>query len=880
MAGNANFLSQTLQSITLTKQHEQSKRRKNFEAGKTQIIRTADNAKDERDRLKALISGVGNLSFGNKGIAHIDEDRKSTLEVMSRYLEQSKFDPSISPSRLRGFESTLHKRLDQESERFRFADLYYRLLTEWTKVNGVPIEEAIETAEGLEGSFEYVHKYTLQNLKEQFSDVVFTPLETDEIEIDLYLNSMFYDDYARDRLRLLRQNITLAAEKLKTESNPFTKFVVKDCIDALRACSLLNDDANMTMLEFSKNDDVLCEITDVLNLRFADLENWSWEADEGIYYEPRKQINGKYRIMMDEDILQAIFLHYIAGSWCMIFKNEFTGLVNDERCWKTHEKVSPYQKARNLYFFGDKIDGSDIMSILGQQERELKWSNLLSSLPGSLTHQVDPYGGEDSHGISAGLEMRQKLLRQIASDVIIRQELYGDVAVVQSDLQWYATSLPHSTILAVMRFWGVPEDWIAFFKKFTQAPLRMDPTPGENVRIRKRGVPINNAFENLFGECVLFCMDVAVNRWSETPLFRFHDDLWLFGDPSTCAHAWETIEMFVRVLGLDINKFKTGSIYIAKGEKDAHLASLLPEGQVCVGLLQLTDKGTWVIDQEQVSSHVRQLKKQLGKATSIISWVQIWNACMGNFFHDVFGRPANCFGEAHVDHILETYSRMQRALFGSHNGSVTEYLQEKISHRFGVDDVPESFLFLPEACGGLGLTNPFISFFLTRKDLEKNPRQLIKDFQKQEKKDYLDAKNAYAKLSETQRHDRFVSAFGSPPTNTAILSEPFPPFSTLTDIRLNHSVKLWRAYEKLMQTPQTQGVELSQENAYLFNELKESHGLSYEHMTEEKWLMNLYADELRGKFGSLSIVDKNMLPEGTMKMIRERRKPWQLIHWD
>lgn len=89
----------------------------------------------------------------------------------------------------------------------------------------------------------------------------------------------------------------------------------------------------------------------------------------------------------------------------------------------------------------------------------------------------------------------------------------------------------------MLRFWGVPEDWLALLRKYADAPLRMTVTLGADVKIRRRGVPITDAFETLFGQSVLFCMDVFVNRLSEMTLIRFHDDLWLVCEPTRCAHA-------------------------------------------------------------------------------------------------------------------------------------------------------------------------------------------------------------------------------------------------------------------------------------------------------------------------------------------------------
>ena len=645
------------------------------------------------------------------------------------------------------FESRLRQKLDQESQRFEFADLYYRLLAEWTDAKSEPIVESEKKEEELDGSFEHIQRFNLQNLKDKFSSVVFTPLETDEVEIELYLASLFEDDYAERLLQDIRKGVATFARNFKERTTPFNSAIVKSCIQALLTNDLLNDDAKMTLSEFSTNDVVLNEISDVLNLRFADIDNWSWEADEGMYYEPRRQANGKFRIMMDQDILQAIFLHYVAVEWCVELKQLFTRLPRDTKFWKGPRAMTADERTRSKFFTWSSPRAEQ--GLVAQQNNAFLETFLLSSLPNSLRDGSDPYGEDKDTDdeTKTGLGIRQLLLRQIATDVIIRRALYGDVAVVQSDLQWYATGLPHSTLWAVLRFWGMPGDWLQFFKKFAEAPLRMDAEPGKNVRTRKRGIPITDAFEKLFGECVLFSMDVAVNRLAGTTLIRFHDDLWLSGEPAQCADAWETIEGFVKTLGLDINTTKTGSVYLADSEKDATIASKFPPGPVCMGMLKLTEDGDWTIDQKQVSAHVRQLHKQLGQCTSIISWVQTWNACMGKFFQNTFGKPAHCFGQAHVNAILETHANMQRELFESHSGSVTEYLGEQVRQRFNVDRVPDAFFFLPEEYGGLGLQNPFIPFYTLKDQLMQDPLSRIAKFRAAEHRAYTDAKESFAALS-------------------------------------------------------------------------------------------------------------------------------------
>jgi hypothetical protein len=876
-----SFLSQTLQSITNTKTREQDKRRKTFEARKATITQEAQSISDERARLRVLLDGFNQLSSSNKGIWYVDEDRRNLICNVSRYLEQSYRDPSVSSRMLRGFEDNFHKKLNQESQRFTFADLYYRLLGEWTDAKSEPIVKSEAKEEELNASFENIQKHTLQNLKDKFSNVVFTPLHTHEVEIDTYMASFFQDDHAASILDRIRADVAVFAREFKTRTTPFNSNVIKQCIQALLTNDLLNDDAKNTLSEFSTNDVVLGEIADVLNLRFSDLDNWSWEAEEGMYYEPRRQANGKFRIMMDQDILQALFLHYIAVGWCQQLKYLFERLPNDPKFWKGTWKMTTDELDRHRYFTGSTPSNSKGV----EMEKMTAFQNifLLSSLPTSLSDGADPYGenNDQEDETKTGMGIRQMLLRQIATDIIIRRALHGEVAVVQSDLQWYATGLPHSTLFAVLRFWGFPDDWLTFFKKFAEAPLRMSATPGEGVRTRQRGIPITDAFEKLFGECVLFSMDVVVNRASEMTLVRFHDDLWLSGEPTKCANAWQAIEEFVKTLGLDINTSKTGSVYFSKTGKNTELAEKFPQGSVCMGMLKLSDDGEWTIDQKQVSAHCRQLKQQLGQCTSIISWVQTWNSCIGQFFQNVFGKPANCFGQAHVDAILDTHANLQRELFASHDGSVTKYLCEQILHRFGVEDIPGSFFFLPEEFGGLGLQNPFIPFFVLKDQLLKEPVERITNYQTTEHKNYKVLAETFAALSDSERQRRFKKVFDGNEKFAAVAEEEFFSFEEYTLHCESYSYQLTLAYQDLMKKPNVQDIKLTNEIKPWFSELSHSHGMSWEDLSSEnKWIMHLYAEELKNRFGALSIVDRNLLPSGVMKMLKRKKVTWQLILWD
>jgi len=157
----------------------------------------------------------------------------------------------------------------------------------------------------------------VRQLREKFEAVVFTPRETDGIEIQQYLEGLFRGDNGTKGLERLRKGMDAPSH---VGACPFNEQTLIWSLKSLLSNDLLRDDKKAILEEFLKDEVARGEICDVLNMQYSDLENWSWDAgEEGLPIEPRRQLNGKVRIMMDEDVLQAIFLHYIGMCKCLSF---------------------------------------------------------------------------------------------------------------------------------------------------------------------------------------------------------------------------------------------------------------------------------------------------------------------------------------------------------------------------------------------------------------------------------------------------------------------------------------------------------------------------------------------------------------------------------
>ncbi|KAI1753049.1 hypothetical protein F4782DRAFT_539794 [Xylaria castorea] len=888
MAQPSSVLSQTMQSISLTKIRELEKQRGRYESRKNEVLTAVEKHPDNiRERITELLRGV-------KSLCEIELAQDIRVLNIDLWLQQSAYDTSIPFQMLQSYEALLRSKLEVQSRKLGIGHLWSRLVTEWMN-STTPISEAPDS----DGSSEELDRQEkrLKELCEKFEEVVFTPLETDEARIEQYMQGLFSSDEAKKSLESLRSQIQRHEEVLFSRDEPFSREVLGWCINGLLAEDLLSDEKQAILREFLGSPVVLNEIADVLNMRFADFDNWSWEAGEqGIPVLPRPQLNGKYRIWMDEDVLQAIFIHYVGVKNCVGLKGALTRFLNRQDTsrhdgawnWRAGEAMTNVDRVRFEYFSGTKLESKSgvdtTRSILFRE------SFFLSQLPASETTigknrayvndgnvEEDEEEGRNEKA-PENFNVKQKLLRTLATESIVHRTLYGEAAVIQSDLQWYATGLSHTTIFAVMRFLGFSERIVSFYRKVLQAPLNMVSTPGESPtgepRIRQRGVPMAHAPEKLTGEMILFIMDLAINKATGMLLYRLHDDLFLCGQTSRCAQAWKQMEEFADVMGVEFNKSKTGSVYLTNPEKsrDAEIEATLPEGVVRIGHLLLDqDSGEWVLDQDQIGEHVGQLRKQLAACNNILDWVKTWNSCISRFFSHTLGEPGYCFGLKHVDSVLETYQHIQRVLFKPADlpqddknqttveGSVVDYLKSKIKERFGVSDVPDAFIFLPEKMGV-----------------------------KNEKEEYDEARKVLGRLKSTEeRLDRLRILYPESlwfEYARLVLDKVLVPgedndfmsFEEYTRHRESNSRVLAVAYNKLLEVPSQKGAKLEM---FVTDALCRARIKDWENpiVLQIQWVLQLYQDELKERWGGARLVDERYLPLGLLAMMRRKAVKWTML---
>lgn len=902
-------LPQTLKSITATKINELSKQRVLFEKRKADIIAAADAAPDLRSRARVLLDGLSRLKGYPKDALDKDDldldvgssdDDSDDLEVTSpgmgqllqvdhtnirRFLLQGRYDPSISDSAVKDWIARMEADLRFLELKHDHASFYSKLVTEWLsnlddKVPIPALEQAGDAASAKsEAGFENVGRAEMHEQRAQWESLVFTDAtKVDADAINAYLDGLFKKTkLSRQALKELRESLHKFGTDLATEGDWLDNETLQWVAKALVKTDLLSAEKTAILKEFMRNKEVLQEVADVLNMRLASLDSWTWGDD--IPIEMRRQLNGKYRVFMDEDLLDSLMLQYLGTTWAVQLRRVFKSFLESHAWDSVRQKIPKEDIERRKYFLGKSTNvGAHGINNLRRTTYSDKY--FMSQLPESILEGARSYD-DDSQNKNA-LDTKHSLLHLLITESLIHKNYHGEFTAVRSDYQWFGPSLSHVTILTVLKYFGVPEMWLNFFKVFLEAPLKfVQDGPTATTQIRKRGVPMSHTLSDVFGESVLFCMDYAVNQQTEGGiLYRLHDDFWFWGAEETCEKAWVAMTQYADVMGLHFNMEKTGTVRMgsARDKKD----SVLPAGDIRWGFLVLDAKqGRFVIDQAQVDQHIEELDRQLASCKTVFTWVQAWNGYFGRFFSNNFAKPAMCFGRDHIDMAVSTLSRIERTLFSKYLSktvenevSVTSYLRSVIADRYNVHNLPEGFFYYPVELGGLGLLNPYIRLLAMRENIKQTPQRYLQKAALRDEEAYNTSKEHFEK-NGSDSYKTWKDATGEALSFMSL--EEYMRFPE------TYSTYLLQAYKELVEVPVEKSIVatasfMKHQQGLGSPPGKGAHTISrnWNKMTPYwRWVADLYHVEMVRTYGSLAAVTREYMPLGVVKTLKEGKFRWQ-----
>ena len=437
-------LADNLRSITNIKLHDLSEQRATFEESKGHLLFAVDAESDLSKKVKTLLDGCKGLSDRQRG-------KKSNpfYDDLTQHLEQSKFDPSISETMSKG-EAQLRRELDVRSLRYEYAFIHSQLLTEW-------LADDSNSGNVLWRKRMWKGNERLEHKKE-WESYVFQPLPTNQEEITDYLTLLFGSTpETRTSLEALRKGICHFEETL-TLSDQVKEEEIRWCFNGLLHSDLLNEAKKGALTDMSKHKESLDELADVLNMRLSSIQTWAWEKT-GIVAEERRQITGKYRIFHDEDIIDSLLLEYLGRKWSVKFKSALATLPQLNTSTLTQS-----EKERREYFLGPDR-GSNLSKKRDELFRKENFMSQLLAKEDKVLPGYEDYDQDDEITVRRShTDIKHSLLHLLSTEIVLNSRLHKNMCIIRSDFKRFGPSLAHSTIFAVLKFFGVSPKWLGFFR--------------------------------------------------------------------------------------------------------------------------------------------------------------------------------------------------------------------------------------------------------------------------------------------------------------------------------------------------------------------------------------------------------------------------------
>jgi len=322
--------------------------------------------------------------------------------------------------------------------------------------------------------------------------------------------------------------------------------------------------------------------------------------------------------------------------------------------------------------------------------------------------------------------------------------------------------------------------------------------------------------------------------------------------------AWKEMNLYAKLVGLTFNKSKTGAVCVGAAAPEG-----LPKGDIKWGFLCFdTDKARFVINQQEVSTHIAELRRQLSSTKSILGWINAYNKYMKFFVRNFGGRPAVCFGVSHVDDVIDTLARIQRGLFsdGEQAVSVVGHLRKLIAERFGIADLPQGYFYFPMDGGGLEVHDPMIELFAVRDPIEEVHEETPLTKTKEEDE------NDYRILKEKWQTTTYNQFRYLPQVSTEFM--PYEEYISARETRLTSWHAKYVVYLAVA-TPKNL-IAAPVVEASLKTAGHDWNNLNY----YQKWLVSMFGDELVQKFGGMEIVDPTLIPLVMVQLFKGSRMKW------
>lgn len=131
----------------------------------------------------------------------------------------------------------------------------------------------------------------------QWESLVFSKSQIDE-GIERYLSQLFKSDKQVSKaLQFIQESMQKVGDNLWLKRRLFNADSVKTTIRGVLRTDVLSEEKVAILQSFQSEQEVLQEVANILNMRYASLNLWQWTSVDGaIPVQQRRQLDGKYRV--------------------------------------------------------------------------------------------------------------------------------------------------------------------------------------------------------------------------------------------------------------------------------------------------------------------------------------------------------------------------------------------------------------------------------------------------------------------------------------------------------------------------------------------------------------------------------------------------------
>ncbi|CAO3675127.1 unnamed protein product [Umbelopsis ramanniana] len=496
---------------------------------------------------------------------------------------------------------------------------------------------------------------------------------------------------------------------------------LKDCVEGLMASDLLNPKKQAVLRQLRQSEPHLQDLAALLSSQLKEVNYWNW-PEQGVYVNVRQSMAGRYQAFLDEDIITALFLQYIGVRFAVYLKEKFSKVYS---MYDPAIVTSP-QRPPN---FG-----------IERCRRNLYQKSLLSILPNVMQNGVNFSYGDNGNHEDTSVDIKSSIIHLLATEAQLHKVIKPDkpFTVVRTDMGSFGQSIEHESIKIVLQFFGVTDVWVNFMMRFLNVPMTFQKDISDSALIQRRGLPIAHQLSALFGECILFTMEVAVKHQTGIRLHRIYDDFWFWdSDQEKVVQAWRVMNEYTNLVNLQFNSHKSGSAVINSNENSdiLSIASFgpppLPQARVWWGYLVFRADGLFQIDHALVEPHIKAMGQKLKASKTVLRWVNVYNKCLYLFMRG-FGSCTKILGSQHLDQIGECMKMIHKRVFHKQNGDALAALKEQFEVLQSTD-ILDMWAYWPFPAGGLGMKNYLMEIGALRETFIKVQHKGFADLPEQDK---------------------------------------------------------------------------------------------------------------------------------------------------